>query len=193
VSAPRFFRNAAGARRWFERHHARELELLVGFWKARIGRGASYQEVLDAALCFGWIDGVRKGRDAETWTIRFTPRKPHSIWSAINIRRVELLTAEGRMHQAGLAAFAARDEKRSRVYSYEATKEKPLGARERRALEARAEAWAYFQAQRPSYRKQASYWVMSAKKPETRARRLAGLIDACARGEWLPQYRWGKR
>ena len=136
-----FFKDAAEARRWFQAHHARETELLVGFWKVGTGKpGARYQVVLDEALCVGWIDGVRKNRDAESWTIRFTPRKPGSIWSGVNIKRVNELIAEGRMKPAGLKAFEARDEKRSRIYAYEATRTTPLGEAEEKALRANAGA-----------------------------------------------------
>jgi uncharacterized protein YdeI (YjbR/CyaY-like superfamily) len=186
-----FFKDGDEARRWFQKHHARASELLVGFWKVGSGKpGARYQAVLDAALCFGWIDGLRRNRDAESWTIRFTPRKAGSIWSGVNIERVGELIAEGLMKPAGLKAFEARDEKKSRVYSYEATRATPLGKAEEKAFRANAKAWAYWEAQRPSYRKTTSHWVMFAKKEETRQRRLAQLISSSAKGEWLPQYRW---
>src|SRR5437868_1639560 len=172
-----FFKDGAEARRWFHQHHARESELLVGFWKVAAGKpGAGYQAVLDEALCVGWIDGIRKGRDAESFTIRFTPRKPGSIWSAVNIKRAGELIAEDRMKPAGLKAFEARDEKRSRIYAYEATKTTPLGKDEANQLKANAKAWAYWEAARPSYQKTVSYWVMTAKKDETRRRRLEQLI-----------------
>jgi uncharacterized protein YdeI (YjbR/CyaY-like superfamily) len=191
---PLFFGDAAAARRWFQKHHAHETELLVGFWKVGSRRGgATYKEVLDEALCFGWIDGIRRNRDAESWTIRFTPRKPRSIWSAVNIKRAGELIAEKRMRSAGLRAFRSRDEKRSRVYSYETTQSTPLGPEESKALRANKKAWAYFQAQRPSYRKTASYWVMSGKKQETRKRRLQALIEWSEKGQWLPQYRWATK
>jgi uncharacterized protein YdeI (YjbR/CyaY-like superfamily) len=189
-----FFKDSADARRWFQKHGARESELLVGFWKVGLKKpGAGYQQVLDEALCFGWIDGLRKGRDAESWTIRFTPRRAGSIWSGVNIKRVGELIAEGRMKPAGLKAFEARDEKKSRVYSYEATQTTPLGKAEEKALRANAKAWAYWQEQRPSYRKSTSHWVMSAKQEETRKRRLRILIDSSEQGDWIPQYRWGKK
>ena len=188
-----FFKDAAEARRWFQAHHAWETELLVGFWKVAAGKpGAGYQVVLDEALCVGWIDGVRKGRDAESWTIRFTPRKPGSIWSGVNIKRANELIAEGRMRPAGLKAFEARDEEKSRGV-YQAYKSTTLGKAEEKALRANAKAWAYWEAVRPSYRKSASYWVMAAKKEETRQRRLEQLIACCVKGEWLPQYRWAKK
>jgi uncharacterized protein YdeI (YjbR/CyaY-like superfamily) len=192
--AAHFFNDSAEARRWFQEHHARESELLVGFWKVGSGKpGAGYKAVLDEALCFGWIDGLRKNRDARSWTIRFTPRKPGSIWSGVNIQRAGELIAEGRMKPAGLKAFEARDEKKSRVYSYEATQTTPLGAAEEKAFRANRKAWAYWEAQRPSYRKSVSHWVMFAKKEETRTRRLQLLIDSSERGEWIPGYRWAKK
>jgi len=186
-----FFEDAEAAHRWFKRHHAEQTELLVGFWKVGAGRsGATYQQVLDEALCFGWIDGLRRRLDGERWTIRFTPRKRTSIWSAVNINRVGQLSAEGRMQPAGVKAFEARDEKRSRIYSYEATQSTPLGPAEAKAFKADKKARAYFLAQRPSYQKSTTHWVMSAKKEETRKRRLRLLIDSCAKGEWIPQMRW---
>ncbi|HYV47430.1 MAG TPA: YdeI/OmpD-associated family protein [Myxococcaceae bacterium] len=188
-----FFKDAGDARRWFEKHGARESELLVGFWKVSAGKpGARYQEVLDAALCVGWIDGLRKNRDAESWTIRFSPRKPGSIWSGVNIKRAGELIAGGRMKPAGLKAFEARDEKKSRSV-YEAYKTTPLGKAEEHQLRANGKAWAYWEAVRPSYRKSASHWVMTAKKEETRRRRLEQLVACCEKEEWLPQYRWAKK
>ena len=141
----------------------------------------TWPQSVDEALCFGWIDGVRRRVDDERYTIRFTPRKAGSIWSAINIRRVEELTRDGRMRRAGVKAFEARSEARSRVYSYE-QKHEGLSEPYAGALKKNAAAWKFFESRRTWYRKKASWWVMSAKKEETRQARLAKLVAASARG-----------
>jgi uncharacterized protein YdeI (YjbR/CyaY-like superfamily) len=180
---PIFFTTGEEFRAWLEQHHADETELLVGFWKRGTGRPSlTWQESVDAALCFGWIDGVRRGIDAESYSIRFTPRQKRSTWSLANIKRVGELTAEGRMTPAGLAAFEARTGDRSGIYSHERRTAAALDAEQRARFEAEPEAWAWFQAQAPTYRRQATHWVISAKKPETRERRLAALIADSAVG-----------
>lgn len=181
----RFFTSAAAFRVWLERHHARKTELLVGFHKKRrdgATRGLTYPEALDEALAFGWIDGVRRSLDAGSYTIRFTPRTRRSIWSKVNIRHVERLIAGGRMHAAGLRAYEARSAARSGVYSFE---RKPMAfdAASRRMFAANQPAKTFFDAQPPGYQRVLTFWVMSAKKSDTRARRLARLIDKSARGE----------
>jgi uncharacterized protein YdeI (YjbR/CyaY-like superfamily) len=179
---PRFFRSAAAFRRWLEANHHRATELLLGFYKKDSGKGGiTYAEALDEALSFGWIDGIRRGLDECSYTIRFTPRKRRSIWSAVNIKRATELQEAGRMKPAGLAAFEARDEKRSEIYSYE-RKTVELDAGSTEALVTDPAAWAFYQRQPPWYRRTAGHWVMSAKRPETRAKRLAILID-CSRQE----------
>ena len=183
VMAPRFFTSASAFRTWLERHHDRETELLVGFYKKGSARAAlTYAAALDEALAFGWIDGVRRSLDAERYTIRFTPRKPRSIWSRVNIRHVERLVADGRMHAAGLRAYEARTAARSGVYSFE---REPMAfdAAAKKAFAANRTARTFFDAQPPGYRRVITYWVMSAKKEETRARRLARVIEKSARGE----------
>ena len=180
---PRFFSSAIAFRAWLEANHDTKTELLVGFHKkASAKAGATYQHALDEALAFGWIDGVRRGLDAERYTIRFTPRKPRSIWSNVNIRHVERLIAAGRMAPPGLRAYEARTAERSGIYSFE---RKPMAfdAAAKRAFAVNARAKTFFAAQPPGYRRVITYWVMSAKKEETRARRLAHLIDKSARGE----------
>jgi uncharacterized protein YdeI (YjbR/CyaY-like superfamily) len=176
---PRYFATPDEFRAWLEVHHATASEILVGFYK-RPGPGMTYQQALDQALSFGWIDGVRRRVDEQRWTIRFSPRKPRSIWSTINIRRVEELTEAGLMHPAGLRAFAARDPARSGVY----TDERPqsLAPEFEQDLRANAAAWQFFESQPPWYRRTASTWVMAAKREETRRRRLATLIDDSAHG-----------
>jgi uncharacterized protein YdeI (YjbR/CyaY-like superfamily) len=180
---PRFFASAASFRAWLSQHHDRKTELLVGFYKKGSKRaGLSYAGALDEALAFGWIDGVRRGLDAERYTIRFTPRKARSIWSNINIRHVKRLIAEGRMHAAGLRAYEARTAERSGVYSFE-REAMAFDAAAKKTFAANVRAKAFFDAQPPGYRRVITFWVMSAKQADTRARRLAHLIDKSARGE----------
>ncbi|MGB9458506.1 MAG: YdeI/OmpD-associated family protein [Bryobacteraceae bacterium] len=179
---PAFFKSAADFRRWLDQHHATARELLVGLYRKESGRGGiTYPEALDAALSFGWIDGVRKRIDADAYTIRFTPRKPGSIWSAVNIERVRELTSQGLMQPPGLRVFRERDERKTRQYSYERERGKLDPALEA-ALRANLKAASFFDAQPPGYRKIAIFWVMSAKQEETRARRLAHLIERSASG-----------
>jgi uncharacterized protein YdeI (YjbR/CyaY-like superfamily) len=179
---PVFFATPEEFRAWLEAHHATETELLVGFHKKGTGRPSiTWPESVDEALCFGWIDGVRKRLDDDRYTIRFTPRKLGSIWSAVNIQRVGELTAQGRMRPAGQRAFGTRDEGRSRVYSYERARA-GLSAQDEAAFRANPQAWAFFQAQPPSYRKTAAWWVVSAKREETRGKRLATLIADSEQG-----------
>jgi uncharacterized protein YdeI (YjbR/CyaY-like superfamily) len=179
--SPTFFKSAAEFRGWLDKHHAIEGELLVGFYKKATGGAIRYREALDEALCFGWIDGVRKRIDAEAYTIRFTPRKPGSVWSAINIQRVQELISRGRMKPAGLRAFEERDERKTRQYSYEREHVR-LDAALEAILRANRKASSFFDAQPPGYRRIVTFWVMSAKREETRARRLARVIEVSAMG-----------
>jgi uncharacterized protein YdeI (YjbR/CyaY-like superfamily) len=178
----RFFPSAAAFRRWLEASHARAAEIWLGFHrKAANRRGLTYPEAVDLALCFGWIDGIRKKLDDTTYANRFTPRKPGSIWSLVNIRHVERLTAAGLMHPAGVAAFERRDPARSGIYSFEVrpnTFPEPLEARVRDV----PKAWAHFNEQPPGYRRLAIFFVISAKREETQQRRLQQVIDAHERG-----------
>jgi uncharacterized protein YdeI (YjbR/CyaY-like superfamily) len=158
--------------------------VLVGFWKAGTGKPSlTWPESVDEALRFGWIDGVRRRVDDERYTIRFTPRKPGSIWSAVNLAKVEALRAAGRMRPAGEAAWARRRPDRSGVYSFEQVQAARLEAEQEAEFRAVPEGWEWFQAQAPSYRRTAIYWVTSAKRPDTRARRLATLIADSAAGQ----------
>ena len=178
---PRFFRNAVGFRRWLEKHHSSADELWVGFYKKGASQsGITYKEAVDEALCFGWIDGVRNGIDAERYTNRFTPRKPKSNWSDVNTHRVKELIEEGRMHPAGLAAFELRDAARSGVYSFENREAATLTQEQAARFRRNAGAWTFFQSQPPGYRKTAIWWVVSAKREETREKRLATLIEDSA-------------
>jgi uncharacterized protein YdeI (YjbR/CyaY-like superfamily) len=184
----KFFKSPADFRVWLERHHASMTELWVGYYKKDSGRPSmTCPESVDEALCFGWIDGIRKRVDDISYTIRFTPRRPRSIWSAVNIKRVGELKRLGRMRPAGAKAFEARTENRSGVYAYEQRKPE-LEEPDREKLRQNEEAWRFFQAQTASYRKAASWWVLSAKKEETRLKRLDKLIEDSARGRTLPQY-----
>jgi uncharacterized protein YdeI (YjbR/CyaY-like superfamily) len=181
--SPTFFRSATAFRRWLERHHASATDLWVGFYKKASGRATlTYAESVEEALCFGWIDGVRKSIDADSYVNRFTPRRPGSVWSDINTRRALALIKEGRMRPAGLAAFTARDPRRSGVYSFEQRQAAALSRGEAAAFRANKAAWTFFQSQPPGYRRVVTWWVIGAKRPETRARRLRILIEDSAAG-----------
>ena len=174
---PVFFATPADFRRWLKKHHKSTAELLVGFRKKGSGRPSiTWPESVDEALCFGWIDGVRRSLDDESYTIRFTPRRPGSNWSLINIRKAEALIRDGRMEPAGLEAFKGRDEAKSGVYSFEQRENAKLDRKAEATFKANRAAWKFFQAQPPGYRKIAAFYVMSAKREETRERRLQKLI-----------------
>lgn len=186
--SPLYFESAEEFREWLDEHHATEREVLVGFHK----RGArpdamTWPQSVDEALCYGWIDGVRKRVDDTRYTIRFTPRQPKSIWSAVNLRRVEELKKEGRMQPAGLRVLEARDVTRARQYSFEQD-EVELGAAREAVFRKNGRAWKFFTAQAPSYRRAATWWVISAKQEATRERRLATLIAHSAAEERVPQF-----
>jgi uncharacterized protein YdeI (YjbR/CyaY-like superfamily) len=182
--APVYFESPAALRRWFARHAGSETELVVGYLKRDTGKpSVTWPESVDEALCVGWIDGVRKRIDDERYQIRFTPRKARSSWSNVNLARVKALKAEGRMRAAGLAAFAARDRKQAPRGSYEQGKPIVLPPKDLKAIRANAKAWKYFRTLPPGYVRLVSWWVISAKKPETRARRLEAVIAKCAAGK----------
>lgn len=184
--APTYFATAEEFRAWLERHHQTASELIVGYHKVGSGRPSmTWPESVDEALCFGWIDGVRRRLSDTAYQIRFTPRRPKSMWSAINLARVEVLQAEGRMHAAGLEAYAQRESSRCAGYAYEQRKLAELPAAEIREFRRHAAAWRYYQSTPPGYRQTLNFWILNAKQPETRARRLAKLIDACAREQRL--------
>jgi uncharacterized protein YdeI (YjbR/CyaY-like superfamily) len=181
-----FFRTPAEFRAWLERHAAQETELVVGFRKRATGQPSiTWPESVDEALCFGWIDGVRRRIDDESYQIRFTPRKPTSTWSSINIERVQALQREGRMQPAGLRAFEHRREAKSGTYAYEQRDSAVLAPPEASRFRRHQTAWAFFEAQAPSYRHRMIWGIVSAKRPETRAARLARIIEASQRGEKL--------
>ncbi len=179
---PTFFKLQAEFRQWLAQHHCETRELWVGFYRKESGKGGiTYPEALDEALCFGWIDGLRKALDNSSYTIRFTPRKADSIWSTINTRRVEELTKLGRMQKPGLAAFKNRDLQKSQQYSYERYNCKLEAAHEKK-FQANTKAWEFFRAQAPWYQRTTTWWVVSAKREETRRKRLATLIGDSEKG-----------
>ena len=183
---PTFFTSPEALRAWLTANHGSAQELWVGFHKRHTDApSVTWSEVVDEALCVGWIDGVRKSLNGDQWAIRLTPRKPGSRWSAINVRKIEALSSQGRMLAAGLAVFEARDGERA-GYSYE---ERPTALPEayERRFRAKKRAWAFFESQPPGYRRTAIHWVVSAKREETRERRLEQLIAHSAQGERIPQ------
>lgn len=184
---PTTFERPEDFRVWLEQHHDSESELWVGYHKKGSGKPSmTWPESVDEALCFGWIDGLRKSIDAERYMIRFTPRRARSVWSAVNIERVSVLTQERRMRPAGRSAFEARREDRSRIYSHEQREKAVLDPSFEKRFRARKKAWAFFQAQANWYRQAAIRWVMTAKREETRERRLATLIEDSAAGRKVP-------
>jgi uncharacterized protein YdeI (YjbR/CyaY-like superfamily) len=192
-STATFFETPAAFRRWLQKHHASETELWVGFRKKGTGLPSiTWPESVDQALCFGWIDGLRKSIDPDSYRIRFTPRKPGSIWSAVNSKRAQALIDEGLMQPAGARVFAARDVNRTNRYSFERDNVQ-LGAAQIRTFRAQRRAWQFFEAQPPSYRKMMIWWVVSAKQDATRERRLATLIAHCQAGQRIDPMRPGKR
>jgi uncharacterized protein YdeI (YjbR/CyaY-like superfamily) len=182
---PSFFNTSTDFRLWLQAHHTTHIELVVGFYKRDSGRsGLTYAEALDEALCFGWIDGLRKSIDAASYTIRFTPRKPGSIWSRVNLRHIERLQKSSRVTAAGLKVFQARNPAKCGIYAFENAARKLAPADERK-FKADQKAWAYFQQQAPWYRRTAIWWIVNAKKDETRARRFAQLLKDSAAGRRL--------
>jgi len=185
----RFFASPADFRKWLERHHGSAAELWVGFYRKGTGRPSiTWPESVAEALCFGWIDGVRQSLGEDSYRIRFTPRRPGSTWSAVNLKLVEALLAAGRMQPAGLAAYEARDPERQRQYSYERA-QTALSPEYAAALQRNRAAWRFFQAQPPYYQRQAIGWIMSARRDATRAKRLQALITDSAAGNRVPPLR----
>jgi len=177
---PKFFKTPSAFRKWLAANHAESKELWVGFYKKNSGKPSiDWPESVNEALCFGWIDGIRKRIDDVSYMIRFTPRKAGSVWSAVNIRNVEKLVKENRMQPAGLKAFEARKENRSGIYAYEQRGPElvePYSGK----LKRNKAAWKFFQSQPAGYRKQMNWWVVSAKQEETRLKRLDKLIEESA-------------
>lgn len=189
---PTFFATPALFRKWFEKNHKKASELLVGFYKTGSGKPSiTWPQSVDEALCFGWIDGVRRSIDGDSYSIRFTPRKPGSIWSAINIKKVAELTAKGLMKPEGLAAFEKRRDSHSKVYSFEQEKI-DFDPNYEKLLKANKKAWTFFDKQVASYKKPAMHWVMSAKQEATRLKRLDTLIECSAAHKPIPPMKWLK-
>src|SRR6266852_6429396 len=185
---PTFFPTPAAFRAWLEAHHDKFTELIVGFHKKSSGNPSiTWPESVQVALCFGWIDGVRKSIDETSYTIRFTPRRPTSTWSAVNIKRVQQLEKMGLMHPAGLKAFAARSAKKSGIYSYEQRKSARFTREQQKQFRANKSAWDFFRSQAPWYQRVTTYWVISAKKEETKLKRLSVIIDHSQNRQTLPQ------
>lgn len=188
---PVFFKSPAQFRAWLAKNHAAKRELLVGVHKVSTGKPSlTWPQSVDEALCYGWIDGIRRRIDDDAYSIRFTPRKPTSIWSAVNTKRVAELEQQGRMTDAGRAAFARRNPKKSEIYGYENGR-REMSADALATLRADKKAWAYYDAQAPYYKRVTSNWVAAAKRPETRARRLRLLIDCCRKGARIPAMSYG--
>jgi uncharacterized protein YdeI (YjbR/CyaY-like superfamily) len=189
---PIFFESPAHLRDWLDEHHRTADELIVGAWKKSTGKPTlTWPEIVEEALCVGWIDSIRRSVPGDGWTIRLTPRRKGSIWSAVNVAKVAELRAAGRMRPAGEVAFAARRADRTAIYSFEQPHDPELASEEEARFRADETAWAWFSAKAPSFRKQALHWVISAKRPETRERRLATLIADSAAGRPIPHMRQG--
>lgn len=190
---PTFFENPTEFRHWLMANHATSTELLVGFFRKDSGKPSmSWPESVDQALCFGWIDGIRRNLDAISYSIRFTPRRAGSNWSSVNIERAQILIEQGHMQPAGLIAFTARRENNSGSYSYE-QRSVDLVEPYKRLLQENVAAWDFFQAQPASYRKAICWWIMSAKKEETRLKRLQKLMDFSAQGQRVPEASGARR
>lgn len=191
-SEPIFFETPAELRDWLDAYHQTADEVVVGAWKKSTGKPSlTWPEIVEEALCVGWIDSIRRSVPGDGWSIRLTPRRKGSIWSAVNVAKIEELRAAGRLRPAGEAAFAARRDDRTAVYSFERAQDPELTDEEDATFRANEAAWAWFAAKPPSFRKQALHWVVSAKKPETRERRLATLIEDSAAGQPPKPLRYG--
>jgi uncharacterized protein YdeI (YjbR/CyaY-like superfamily) len=187
---PTFFATRRELRAWLDEHHDTSSELWVGLYKKSSGQpSVTWPEVVDEALCFGWIDGIRRGIDEQSYMNRITPRKSNSNWSEVNVRRVQELTRQRRMRAAGLKAFRERREDTTPTYSYEQRHQAKLDPAQERRFRSEKKAWDWFQTQPKGYRTSAVYWVMSAKRPETRERRLDTLIEDSAKGHRVPPLR----
>src|SRR5467141_4990961 len=191
---PTFFQTPADFRTWLEAHHDKLREQLVGFHQKSSGKPSiTWPESVQVALCIGWIDGVRKSIDETSYTIRFTPRKPTSTWSSINISLVRDLTKKGLIHPAGLKAFAARSAKKSGIYAYEQRKSAQFTREQAKQFRANKAAWEFFRSQAPWHQRVTTYWVISARKEETKLKRLSVLIDHSQNRRTLPQLRLVKK
>jgi uncharacterized protein YdeI (YjbR/CyaY-like superfamily) len=182
-----FFADAAELRAWFLEHHADAPELFVGYYKKHTGKPTvGHEQAIEQALCFGWIDSIGRRIDEERYQVRFTPRRKGSVWSAVNIAKIAELTAAGQMHPAGLHAYETRKPERVAVYSYEQPEDAVLDEQQTARFQSEEAAWQWFSAQPASYRRAAVHWVVSAKRPDTRERRLVQLIGDSAAGRTVP-------
>lgn len=189
----RFFKTQKDFRKWLEKNHKKNNELWVGYYKKSSGKASiDWPQSVDEALCFGWIDGIRKSIDGESYKIRFTPRKPGSIWSTVNLKRAKELINLGIMQPAGLEAFNKKDEKKINRYSFERENVK-LDNEYEKKFKLNKKAWEFFQSMAPSYKKPTVWWVISAKQEETRLKRLSILIECSESGEKIPQMKWGDK
>jgi len=183
-----FFQTPSAFRTWLEQHHAKADAVWVGYYKSDSGKtGITWPESVDEALCYGWIDGIRQGIDALSYRIRFTPRRTGSIWSSVNIKRAQTLIEQRRMRPVGLKTYEVRKENKTGIYSYEQRSvnlPEPYNA----LLKKNEKAWSFFQTQPASYRKAISWWIVSAKKEETRLKRLEKLIAHSSQGQRLPEF-----
>lgn len=190
---PRFFPTAAQLRGWFEKNHDKGGELWVGYYKKGTGLpSVTWPESVDTALCYGWIDGLKRSVDEKRYMLRFTPRRKRSHWSTRNLGRMKELIVEGRVAEAGLAAYERRDRRKEKEAAHE-QEAVALPPEYEARIRTDAVAWGYFQAARPSYRKQVTRWIVSAKREDTRLRRLGILIESSAAGEVIPPLRWAGR
>jgi len=188
-----FFPTQKDLRKWFEKNHKKEKEFFVGYYKVSTGKPSiTWSQSVDEAICFGWIDGIRRSVDEESYCIRFTPRNPKSIWSAINIKKVEELTRLGLMKPEGLTAFSFRKEEKSKIYAYENPKVE-FDKTFEKSFKANKKAWAFYQTTTPTYRKVTTRWVMSAKQESTRLKRLKELINDCSIGKIIKAMSYGKK
>ena len=193
IMKPTFFAKQSDFRKWFEKNHLTAKELLVGFYKTYSGKQSiTWPQSVDEALCFGWIDGIRRSIDDESYSIRFTPRKAKSIWSAINIKKVEELKEKGSMKPAGLAAFEKREEHRSKIYSYEKSPVE-LNPEYEKKFKANKKAWNFFKTLAPSIQKASIHWVMSAKQGKTRLSRMDQLISDSESCNKIKPLNYGKK
>jgi len=185
-AAPTHFPTPAAFRAWLRKHHKSTASIVLRIAKTHaVHRGVTYAQALDEALCFGWIDGVRRSLDGDSFSVRFTPRKPGSIWSTVNVHHAERLIKSKRMTPAGLVAFNARTASKTGIYSFE-QRPTQLTRTQLARFRARPRAWAYVRAEAPWYRRTSSYWVLCAKRPETQLKRLDTLIACSARGKRIP-------
>ena len=181
MQTPVFFKSANELRKWLQRNHGKTSELWIGFYNVKSGKkGVTHKEAVDEALCFGWIDGIRKGLDEESYVNRFTPRKKNSIWSNINTKRINELIKEGKVHQAGLEAFRNRSEGKAGIYSFEQDSHQ-LSPDFERKFRANKKAWKFFTSKAPWYQRTSIHWVTSAKQEATRLKRLEILISDSAK------------